>query len=78
MDHLLVSISVKPISIQVAPAGTLIYIPANSPHTLVAFPDDEDVIFLALKDLSQGIIGKAVDGTMSGPLYKKGFEPGAR
>ncbi len=62
----------------VAPAGTLIYIPANAPHTLVASPDDEDVIFLALKDLSQGIIGKAVDGTMSGPLYEKGFGPGAR
>ena len=62
----------------VAPAGTLIYIPANAPHTLIASPDDEDVIFLALKDLSQGIIGKAVDGTMSGPLYEKGFAPGAR
>jgi hypothetical protein len=36
------------------------------------------VIFLAIKDLSQGIVGKAVDGTMTGPLYKKGFEPRAR
>jgi quercetin dioxygenase-like cupin family protein len=62
----------------VAPAGTLIYIPANAPHTLVASPDDEDVIFLAIKDLSQGIIGKAVDGTMTGPLYLQGFEPKAR
>ena len=62
----------------VAPAGTLIYIPANAPHTLVASPADEDVIFLALKDLSQGIIGKAVDGTMSGPVYLKGFGPGTR
>ena len=62
----------------VAPAGTLIYIPANAPHTLVAAPEDEDVIFLALKDLSQGIIGKAVDGTMSGPVYLKGFEPRSR
>ena len=62
----------------VAPAGTLIYIPANAPHTLVASPGDEDVIFLALKDLSQGIVGKAVDGTMSGPHYEKGFGPGAR
>jgi quercetin dioxygenase-like cupin family protein len=61
-----------------APAGTLIYIPANAPHTLVASPGDEDVIFLAIKDLSQGIIGKAVDGTMSGPLYRKGFEPKGR
>jgi quercetin dioxygenase-like cupin family protein len=62
----------------VAPAGSLIYIPANAPHTLVSSPDDEDVIFLAIKDLSQGIIGKAVDGTMTGPLYQKGFEPKAR
>jgi quercetin dioxygenase-like cupin family protein len=61
----------------VAPAGTLIYIPANAPHTLVSTPG-EDVIFLALKDLSQGIIGKAVDGTMTGPHYEPGFEPKAR
>ena len=60
-----------------APAGTLIYIPANAPHTLVSTPD-EDVIFLALKDLSQGIIGKAVDGTMTGPHYDPGFEPKPR
>ncbi len=59
----------------VAPAGTLIYIPANAPHTLVASPDDEDVIFIAIKDLSQGIIGKAVDGTMKGPHYDAGFGP---
>ncbi len=59
----------------VAPAGTLIYIPANAPHTLVAAPDDEDVIFLAIKDLSQGIIGKAVDGTMAGPHYDPGYGP---
>jgi len=61
----------------VAPAGTLIYIPANAPHTLISTPD-EDVIFLALKDLSQGIIGKAVDGTMTGPHYEPGFEPKPR
>lgn len=60
-----------------APAGTLIYIPANAPHTLVSTPD-EDVIFIAIKDLSQGIIGKAVDGTMVGPHYDKGFEPKTR
>ena len=59
----------------VAPAGTLIYIPANAPHTLVASPEDEDVIFIAIKDLSQGIIGRAVDGTMAGPHYEKGFAP---
>jgi quercetin dioxygenase-like cupin family protein len=57
-----------------APAGTLIYIPANAPHTLVSTPD-EDVIFIAIKDLSQGIIGMAVDGTMAGPHYEPGFKP---
>jgi quercetin dioxygenase-like cupin family protein len=55
-----------------APAGTLIFVPANAPHTMVA-TSDEDVIFIAMKDLSQGIIGKAVDGTMSGPHYDPGF-----
>jgi quercetin dioxygenase-like cupin family protein len=59
----------------VAPTGSLIYIPANAPHTLVASADDEDVIFLAIKDLSHGIIGKAVDGTMVGPHFEKGFAP---
>jgi quercetin dioxygenase-like cupin family protein len=61
----------------VAPAGTLIYIPANAPHTLVSTPD-EDVIFIAIKDLSHGIIGKAVDGTMVGPAYLEGYEPKQR
>jgi quercetin dioxygenase-like cupin family protein len=61
-----------------APAGTLVYIPANAPHNLVASTKDEDVIFLAIKDLSQGIIGKAVDGTMTGPHYEKGFGPAAK
>ena len=57
-----------------APSGTLVYIPANAPHTLVATPE-EDVIFLALKDLSHGIVGMAVDGTMSGPRFEPGFGP---
>jgi quercetin dioxygenase-like cupin family protein len=61
----------------VAPAGTLIYIPANAPHALVATAE-EDVIFIAIKDLSQGIIGKALDGTMAGPAYLKGYEPKQR
>ena len=65
------SVNGRPID---APAGTLIYIPANAPHTLVSTPE-EDVIFIAIKDLSHGIIGKAVDGTMAGPAYLQGFEP---
>ena len=62
----------------VAPAGTLIYIPANAPHNLIASPKDKDVIFLAIKDLSQGIIGMAVDGKMTGPHYEKGFGPAGK
>lgn len=57
-----------------APAGTLVYVPPNMPHSMTATPE-EDVVFLALKDLSHGIIGKAVDGTMDGPLYMEGFAP---
>ena len=40
---------------------------------MIADPEDEDVIFLALKDLSHGIIGMAVDGKMTGPHFEKGF-----
>ena len=50
------------------------HVPADAPHQMIADPDDEDVIFLALKDLSHGIIGMAVDGKMSGPHFEKGFE----
>ncbi len=57
-----------------APAGTLVYVPANAPHTMVS-TGKKDVIFIAMKDLSHGIIGKAIDGTMSGPHYEKGFGP---
>ena len=58
----------------IAQEGALIFIPANAPHSIVA-TEDEDVIFLALKDLSHSIIGMAVDGTMSGPHYEPGFKP---
>lgn len=60
-----------------APAGTLVHVPANMVHSMVATPD-EDVIFLAIKDLSHGIIGKAADGSMTGPRYMEGFEPGRK
>lgn len=59
-----------------APKGTLIHVPADAPHQMIADPDDIDVIFLALKDLSHGIIGMAVDGTMTGPHYEEGFTGG--
>lgn len=56
--------------------GALLYFPANKVHSTVALPD-EDVYFLAIKDLSHGIVGMAADGTMAGPHYDKGFEPTA-
>jgi quercetin dioxygenase-like cupin family protein len=57
-----------------APAGTVVYVPANMVHSMVA-TQEEDVIFYVVKDLSHGIIGKAADGKMSGAHYDPGFEP---
>lgn len=57
-----------------ASKGEIIHVPANMVHSMVATPE-EDVIFLAIKDLSHGIIGMAADGTMSGPRYMEGFQP---
>ena len=55
-------------------AGTLIYIPANVVHWALA-TDQEDVLFLTAKDLSQGIVGTPVDKSVYGPLYAPGVEP---
>ncbi len=57
-----------------APAGTVVYVPPNMVHSMVA-TKEEDVIFYVVKDLSHGIVGKAADGTMSGAHYDPGFEP---
>ena len=57
-----------------APTGTVVYVPANMVHSMVALPE-EDVIFYVVKDLSHGIAGMAADGKMSGPHYDAGFEP---
>ncbi len=54
--------------------GTLLFFPANKIHSTVAL-QDEDVYFLAIKDMSHGIIGLAADGTMAGPHYDEGFAP---
>lgn len=53
--------------------GTLLYFPANIEHSTVATPD-EDVVFLTVKDLSHGIHGKAVDGSMSAGYFEPGLE----
>ena len=57
-----------------APAGTLVYVPANAVHTVVALPDKGDVVFFTCKDMSYGIVGNAVDNSVSGPRYAPGFE----
>jgi len=55
-----------------APAGTLIYVPASVPHTMVATAE-EDVLFFVCKDMSDRIFGMAVDGTNSGAHHEPGF-----
>lgn len=55
-------------------AGSLIFIPANAVHSAVATPEG-DVVFLTAKDMSHGIAGSAVDTSVSGPQYARGFEP---
>lgn len=55
----------------IAGPGTLIYFPANVVHYFHTLPD-EDVLFFTCKDMSHGIMGKAVDGTMSGPYIDPG------
>jgi quercetin dioxygenase-like cupin family protein len=56
------------------PAGSLIYIPANAVHSAVATPE-EDALFLTAKDMSHGIVGTAVDASISAPAYAPGFVP---
>jgi len=57
-----------------ATTGSLVYIPSNAVHSAVATPD-EDVLFFTCKDTSHGIVGKAVDASISAPAYVPGFEP---
>jgi quercetin dioxygenase-like cupin family protein len=57
-----------------APAGTLIYIPANEVHTVVAVPDKGDVLFFTCKDMSAGIWGTPVDASISEPRFAPGFD----
>ncbi len=54
--------------------GSLIYIPADTVHAALATPE-EDVIFFTAKDMSHGIVGTAVDRSISAPAYAPGFEP---
>lgn len=56
-------------------SGTLIYLPANVVHYMQALPE-EDVQFFTCKDMSHGIMGMAVDGTMAGPHIDPGVDSG--
>jgi quercetin dioxygenase-like cupin family protein len=53
--------------------GTLIHIPPNTPHYMVAA--GEDIQYFVSKDTSWGIAGTAVDGKETGAHYEPGFEP---
>ena len=54
--------------------GTLLYFPANIVHYFHTLPE-EDVLFFTCKDMSHGIMGMAVDGTMSGPYVDPNIKP---
>lgn len=57
--------------------GTLIYLPASIVHYVQALPE-EDVVFFTCKDMSHGIMGMALDGTMAGPHVDPGMDPGRK
>jgi len=54
-------------------AGEVIYIPSGVVHATIA-TQDEDVIFLAIKDTRHGMVGKAVDAN-AGKYYDENFKP---
>ena len=54
--------------------GTLVYVPANAVHRVVATPE-RDVVFLTAKDMSHGVWGSAVDPSKYGPHFEPGHEP---
>jgi quercetin dioxygenase-like cupin family protein len=57
-----------------AQAGSLVFIPANAVHALVASAD-ADAVFLTAKDTSHGIAGAAVGDASPGAHYEPGFGP---
>ncbi|HKA39223.1 MAG TPA: cupin domain-containing protein [Burkholderiales bacterium] len=60
-----------------AKAGSLVFIPANAVHALVASTDG-DAVFLTAKDTSHGIAGTAVGDASAGAHYEPGFAPKKR
>jgi len=54
-------------------AGEVIYIPPEVEHATIA-TQDEDVIFLAIKDTRHGMVGQAVDAE-AGKYYDDNFKP---
>lgn len=60
-----------------AAAGSLVFIPANAVHALVASADG-DAVFLTAKDTSHGIAGTAVGDSSAGAHYEPGFGPAER
>ena len=54
-------------------AGEVIYIPPGVEHATIA-TQDEDVVFLAIKDTRHGMVGQAVD-EKAGKYYDDNFKP---
>jgi quercetin dioxygenase-like cupin family protein len=57
-----------------AKTGSLVFIPANAVHALVASTEG-DAVFLTAKDTSHGIAGTAVGDSTAGAHYEPGFAP---
>lgn len=57
-----------------APAGSVVYVPANVVHRAQA-TTEQDVVFFTVKDMSHGIVGTPVDASVSAAAYAPGFEP---
>jgi quercetin dioxygenase-like cupin family protein len=58
---------------RIVSSGSLVYLPANVVHAMVALPE-EDIVFFTCKDMSHGIIGTPADGKMTGPHFEPGFD----
>ena len=56
------------------PRGSVVHIPADTMHSIIADPDDENVIFFVCKDIAAAL-GEVTtaDGQFTGPRLEEGF-----
>ncbi|GEM_PF-1050773 len=57
------------------PKGHVVHIPADTPHTIIADPEDEDAVFFVAKDIEGGRgTVTALEGEEGGPRLEAGFQ----